>query len=98
MWNLEADDDIAEDDADDPFSQPVQPENTVYKLNELYNQVVDSLSKDDEIKIRKQPGLEDKAEEASEDEYDDEFVEEDSYELDSFKMDPSKKQETIADV
>jgi len=38
MWNLEADDDdIAEDDADDPFSQPVQPENTVYKLNELYN-------------------------------------------------------------
>ena len=56
------------------------------------------MSKDDEIKIRKQPGLEDKAEEASEDEYDDEFVEEDSYELDSFEMDPSKKQETIADV
>ena len=60
--------------------------------------MVDSLSKDDEIKIRKQPGLEDKADEASEDEYDDEFVEEDSYELDSFEMDPSKKQETIADV
>ena len=56
------------------------------------------MSKDDEIKIRKQPGLEDKADEASEDEYDDEFVEEDSYELDSFEMDPSKKQETIADV
>lgn len=30
--------------------------------------------------------------------YDDEFVEEDSYELDSFEMDPSKKQETVTDM
>jgi hypothetical protein len=60
----------------------------------LYNQAIDSQSKDDGIEIRKQPGLED----GSEEEYDDEFVEEDSYELDSFEMDPSKKQETIADV
>ena len=60
--------------------------------------MVDSLSKDDELKVRKQPSPSDRAENRSEDEYDDEFVEEDSYELDSFEMDPSKKQETIADV
>lgn len=37
--------------------------------------------------------------EKSEEEYDDEFVEEDSYELDSFEQTmPKSKQETIADV
>ena len=64
----------------------------------MYNQAIDSQSKDDFAELRKQPGLEDEADDASEEEYDDEFVEEDSYEMDSFEMDPSKKQETIADV